>query len=602
MEKDIQAVAASPTEKKPSGVNSGRERVLTQYGKRGNAYQPTTSTVERLAPGVYNVATDMMGSAVYDRTEITSDSLLRLNNGKLAELRAEMKSFWENREKFKNLGFTHKRGFLFYGEPGTGKSCYLKLAMEDMVEDDSVVFITKSANSLTEVLKQFKEVEPERKVMVVLEDMDELISWGEHALLELMDGPNSVDGVFYIGTTNYLNRIPPRMLRKSRFDRKIEIGPPDEADRLEYFKSKLGTNEGDDNIIKLAKSSAGMVFSDLKDLLVAIYCLGIPMEKALTEMRSGGLSTWGKSCVESDFTSRFNEDFQTPTEREALHESTDGVKPLTPQYAEKSLAEQILADMDSLKEEGEAPAAPIPVANIDANGVPNSDFIKAAFEAQLARLNLEDVLVDSVQCDTEGNTFIDFASGDDLITVVFTHDEDEGACALIDDPESTDDDDDYTLVIDLDHLGASTMKTNFGTYVNLGELSWLTRNIMLTILDAGDYDLAESPKEAKKYDAFGQILNPSASAEEAFRLEPYLNQIDEVAYKVVVRGGKKERLPIVRRRRKRRLTPKQRAGIRKAIRTRKSSASKMKRKRSLAVRKRLHLPQRKLPRGYRVGG
>jgi transitional endoplasmic reticulum ATPase len=47
--------------------------------------------------------------------------------------------------------------------------------------------------------------------------------------------------VFLIGTTNYLDRVDPRILRGGPFSEKIEIGAPDEAGYRRLLARYLGT-------------------------------------------------------------------------------------------------------------------------------------------------------------------------------------------------------------------------------------------------------------------------------------------------------------------------------------------------------------------------
>lgn len=607
MDKSVNPV---PAAKSTSALELGRERVLTQYAKGGNMFQPVGHTESKLPAGAYSIGTDMQGKAFFERMSIKSDELLPLNNSIMKDLESEYKKFWtpEARKKSENMGFTHKRGFLFHGAPGTGKSCFAKIIMENAVKDDSIVFVAKSPYALPEVLKQFKEVEADRPVFVVLEDMDELIQRGEHALLELMDGPNAVGGVFYMGTTNYLDRIPERMRRKSRFDRVVEIGPPDAADRYAYFKAKLGTNESEARIKQYVEATDGKVYSDMKDLVYSIYCLDIPAEKAIREMRGGNMNTMGRAWEEVEFNEAVKKAVAPKLESINENETTmvdDAEWEEVPEIkAPISRAGAILKQMEAVDD--------MPTSVLGANGSPDPAMVKASLEKRLVVLGITDVEIGDIVVDTEGNVAVDFISNEgDLLTIVFSYDDDEGCCALVHDG-SLDDDDAYALVIELDAMNPSIIKTNFGTYMNMADLSWLSKNAMLTILDAGNYDVSKSAEPAKQqygYDAFGNLLQqPEATGESLdhelikfSELKDDKGILDE-AFKVVIRGGKRERLPIVRRKRKKRLTPRQRAGLRKASRTRRSSSSKLKRKRSLQLRKRMHLKPQARRAGYRVGG
>jgi hypothetical protein len=143
------------------------------------------------------------------------------------------------------------------------------------------------------------------------------------------------------------------------------------------------------------------------------------------------------------------------------------------------------------------------------------------------------------------------------------------------------------------------LKTPWGMFLNLSDLSWMNLSVLKSIFTGGDYDFDSVVIGQTTLDAFGNVVSLDPGVIESVQRTV---GVDETMYKVVVRGGKKVKLPLVRRKKKKRLTASQRAGLRRASRTRKSSASKRKRSLSIKARKRLHLKPGKSQRGYRVGG
>jgi len=271
--------------KKAKDFIDGRKRILTQYTGSGNISRPTSFTKGTLESGIYKIGSDMQG-VFFERVSIKTDELLEFKDKRLQEILAEIEKFWGLGEKFKNYGFSWKRGVLLYGEPGTGKTCLLKQVMNKVVEQDDVAFIAKSPGTLVSGIKTFREVEPKRRVLAVLEDIDELARYNEHALLELFDGENQEDGVLYLATTNYIDKLPPRMLRAGRFDRKIKVYNPPFEGRLAYFQHKLGTNESAGSVKKLAQQTDGFSFSQLKELVVSVFCLGNDLQEAIRRIKA----------------------------------------------------------------------------------------------------------------------------------------------------------------------------------------------------------------------------------------------------------------------------------------------------------------------------
>lgn len=227
----------------------------------------------RLEAGVYEIVPHGM-QMIFAPHVIRTDTLIRAKKGAAIEVINEIAKFWTLREKFQKFGFMHKRGFLLYGPPGTGKTSTLDQIMADTVEKDGLVVLAPVAppKVLVGMLRDMREVEPERRLIVVLEDLDNLIRYGESELLSLLDGEHAIDNVVYLATTNYIARLPARVVnRPSRFDRQILIAGPDADMRTQYLVSRgIQGNE----LEQLVKVSDGLSMAHLKELIISVVILG----------------------------------------------------------------------------------------------------------------------------------------------------------------------------------------------------------------------------------------------------------------------------------------------------------------------------------------
>jgi len=84
--------------------------------------------------------------------------------------------------------------------------------------------------------------------ILILEDLDSIISDAVRSyFLNEVDGLQSNDGIFMIGSTNHLDLLDPGLSRRpSRFDRKYEFDNPNERERVlycEYWRGKLKDNK-----------------------------------------------------------------------------------------------------------------------------------------------------------------------------------------------------------------------------------------------------------------------------------------------------------------------------------------------------------------------
>src|SRR5690606_34938164 len=140
----------------------------------------------------------------FRRIKPKTDELMVFENSVMTKVVEEIDRFWNRKKNYDQLGFTHNRGIIMYGPPGSGKSCALQQVVEMMVNRQDVVFFAKSASAILEGLRAFREIEPERKVVVCFEEADEICNYGgERTMLRLMDGDAKINGVLFLATTNY---------------------------------------------------------------------------------------------------------------------------------------------------------------------------------------------------------------------------------------------------------------------------------------------------------------------------------------------------------------------------------------------------------------
>lgn len=203
----------------------------------------------------------------------------------------------------------------------------------------------------------------------------------------------------------------------------------------------------------------------------------------------------------------------------------------------------------------------------------DADSIIRGFEELLERFGFDGISVSGVSSDYDGNVIVDFSDyeGEEMSVMFYVtddEDEDNGAFALVLSDEMLDDEDndesEYSIV-DLSGLVYSTKATAYGTYIDLSNVQdWMTRSFLDTILSIGDI---------------------------------------QERFATVVRGGKRVRLPVVRRKRRKYLSSKRKLGFRKAALKRKTKKTRTARKlkRSLKRRKNMGLGRQSIPSKYKIG-
>lgn len=260
---------------------------ICQYSRKGSGFMATTLTVPSLPPAVYKLAPTNEG-LLFDTHSVVTDSLLRLPDSKSDQVIAEIESFWTKREIFAKFGFSHKRGFLLWGPAGSGKTSTISFVMQQMVKSGGVVFLGDCGPGiLAGAIKQFRQIEEHRPVVVVLEDIDTLIqTYGESEVLSILDGESSISNVVFLATTNYPENLDGRVVnRPSRFDRVVKIGMPNQEARVAYLKSRnLGIE--DSEIEKWASMTDGFSIAHLKEVVVGVMCFGNVLEDEVKRLRA----------------------------------------------------------------------------------------------------------------------------------------------------------------------------------------------------------------------------------------------------------------------------------------------------------------------------
>lgn len=147
--------------------------------------------------------------------------------------------FYNNEQFYTKLGLPYKRGYIFYGAAGTGKSsivvglanyfqkniCYLDLNTLDSSSDVKSAFSSIPQNSIL-VLEDIDihKSTHQRKDTVTPEksdDAEEKVSLS--TILQMMDGIYLTDGTIIIASTNYIDKLDRAFIRDGRFDLKLEF-------------------------------------------------------------------------------------------------------------------------------------------------------------------------------------------------------------------------------------------------------------------------------------------------------------------------------------------------------------------------------------------
>lgn len=181
------------------------------------------------------------------------------------ELR-QLLDMMKNRERYEALGAKMPRGLLIVGEPGLGKSLMARCFMEELGWNGYTVRRNRpDGDFVRELDRVFKEAAETAPAVILLDDMDKFVveDKGREEYVAVQAGIDEVAGknVYIIATVNDLRELPDSLYRSGRFDRKISVESPKEADadRIidHYLKQKaLGSSVNSSDVAKMLRGGS----------------------------------------------------------------------------------------------------------------------------------------------------------------------------------------------------------------------------------------------------------------------------------------------------------------------------------------------------------
>jgi cell division protease FtsH len=201
----------------------------------------------------------------------------------------EVVDFLKEPLRYQRLGGTVPKGVLLVGPPGTGKT----LLARAVAGEAKVPFFSMGGSEFVEMIvgvgaarvrDLFAKARAAAPAIIFIDELDAIgrsraaaIRVGGNdeqeqtlnQILTEMDGFDSREGVIVLAATNRADVLDSALLRPGRFDRRVEVLPPDRAGRAAILRihTRNVPLAADVDLDNIASQTPGLVGADLRNLV-----------------------------------------------------------------------------------------------------------------------------------------------------------------------------------------------------------------------------------------------------------------------------------------------------------------------------------------------
>ena len=265
-----------------------------------DCYRPSGKVISKINPGYYTIHSNPNVGIFLAKKNVYLNKIYRLKNSASETILNDIGKFWQSEEQYKKYERVFKRNYLIYSAPGTGKSSLIQLMCQDLLEQYHGIILsivdTDDLRMLPEAMTFIKKIEPDRRIIVILEDIDAYLNTtASSMLLNILDGTMRCNGVVFIATTNYIEKLEARYKnRPSRFDLVIEFPLPNAESRRMFMEKSIFPDDIEKiDVDKWVRRTEGFTIDHINELILLYFVFGHDEEEAFSRIE--------KMVKENDF-------------------------------------------------------------------------------------------------------------------------------------------------------------------------------------------------------------------------------------------------------------------------------------------------------------
>lgn len=209
-----------------------------------------------------------------------------LNDNYKDRVISDVMNFFNQKNLYKANNIPYKRGILLYGYPGNGKTTLINHILEKVPEVYKILLDAGCFMEYTKLIEYIKSVFKDVPLLIVIEDINSFGNDRITGLLNFLDGENSLQNVYTIGTTNSLAPLTSSLKdRPGRFDWIIHIDNPNVDSRTQFLK-RFFPKLSETQIQKAVKLSEGCSAAFFKEFFLYSVVNKCSVIEAIKEVKN----------------------------------------------------------------------------------------------------------------------------------------------------------------------------------------------------------------------------------------------------------------------------------------------------------------------------
>jgi mitochondrial chaperone BCS1 len=220
-----------------------------------------------------------------------------------ARVLGDMQRFLASKEWYASRGIPYRRGYLFFGPPGSGKTSLARSLSHELGLTLFVLDLSSSRTSDQQLFSLLSQVPP--RSMVLVEDVDRTHLMATRSataevdrpaggtgvtlsgLLNAVDGPTSSEGRVLVFTTNNPGSLDQALLRPGRVDYRLEFRAADRGQAHDLFLRFFPGETAAAEAFGAALDGRTLTMADLQGILLAAERLEDALARLSADQRAG---------------------------------------------------------------------------------------------------------------------------------------------------------------------------------------------------------------------------------------------------------------------------------------------------------------------------